>query len=108
MPKIPATICVVDDDASVRRSPQRLLVANGFRVEAFADAQSYLERGPDVSTGCVILDGAVNKGIASDLGIADKTVKIHRSRVTKKLEVNFAAALLLACQQMAIESATKP
>jgi FixJ family two-component response regulator len=209
MPEIPPTICIVDDDASVRRSLQRLLVANGFRVKAFADAQSYMERSPDVSCSCVILDvrmpgidglelqtllqetghpvpivfltghgdipmsvraikagaadflakpvdeatllaavadavalyrqnrsvieekeqirrriasltpreldvmrciitGAANKQIASDLGIAEKTVKIHRSRVMKKLELASVAALLLACQQAGIEPATKP
>lgn len=209
MPEITPTICVVDDDASVRRSLQRLLAANGFRVEAFADGQSYMERVSDVSCNCVILDvrmpgidglelqtllqetghpvpivfltghgdipmsvlaikagaadflakpvdeatllaavadavalyrknlsvaqgtelirgrmasltpreldvmrciitGAANKQIAGDLGIAEKTVKIHRSRVMKKLEVTSVAALLLACQQAGIEPAKKP
>jgi len=208
MPEIPPTICIVDDDASVRRSLQRLLVANGFRVEAFADAQSYMESGSDVSWSCVILDvrmpgidglelqtllqetghpvpivfltghgdipmsvraikagaadflakpvdeatllaavadavalyrknlsaiegtevirrriasltpreldvmrciitGAANKQIASDLDIVEQTVKIHRSRVMKKLEVTSVAALLLACQQAGVEPATK-
>jgi FixJ family two-component response regulator len=200
MPEIPATICIVDDDASVRGSLQRLLVVNGFRVEAFADTQSYMARSADVSPACVILDvcmpgidglelqallketgqrvpivfltghgdipmsvqavkagavdfltkpvdeavllaavadtealhrqrfadvegthvilrrianltprehevmrciitGAVNKQIARDLSIAEKTVKIHRSRVMKKLEVTSVAALLLACHE---------
>jgi FixJ family two-component response regulator len=209
MPEIPATICIVDDDVSVRRSLQRLLIANGFHVEAFADAQRYMERGPDASWDCVILDvrmpgidglelqslleetgqrlpivfltghgdipmsvraikagaadfltkpveeavllaavadavalhrqnladveaaeaicrriasltprehevmrciitGAANKQIAAELGIAEKTVKIHRSRVMKKLEVASVAALLLACQQAGVEPAGQP
>lgn len=56
---------------------------------------------------CVIT-GAPNKQIASDLSIAEKTVKIHRSRVMKKLGVNSVAELLLACQQAGIEPALKP
>jgi FixJ family two-component response regulator len=56
---------------------------------------------------CVIT-GAANKQIASDLSIAEKTVKIHRSRVMKKLGVHSAAELLLACQQAGIEPAMKP
>jgi FixJ family two-component response regulator len=43
-----ALVCIIDDDASVCRSLQRLLVANDFRVAAFADAQNYLEHGPDL------------------------------------------------------------
>ena len=209
MPELPPTICIVDDDASVRRSLQRLLVVNGFRVAAFADAQSYLGKCAGAPCSCLILDvrmpgidglelqarldetaqrvpivfltghgdipmsvravkagaadflakpvdeaillaavndavqlyrqrhceaegteairrriasltprerevmrcvitGAANKRIAGDLGIAEKTVKIHRSRVMKKLEVNSAAALLLACQQAGVEPATDP
>ena len=56
---------------------------------------------------CVIT-GAANKQIAGDLGIAEKTVKIHRSRVMNKLEVTSVAALLLACQQAGIEPVTEP
>jgi FixJ family two-component response regulator len=205
----PTIVCIIDDDASVRRSLQRLLLASGFRVEVFADAQSYLAHCSDVPCGCIVLDvsmpgidglelqarlekegqgapivfltghgdipmsvravkagaadfltkpvdevvllaavndavalhrqrlcetevieairqriasltpreqevmrcvitGAANKQIAGDLGIAEKTVKIHRSRVMKKLEVSSVAALLLACQQAGVEPATKP
>ncbi|MGB5560831.1 MAG: response regulator [Sedimenticolaceae bacterium] len=208
MTESPAIICIIDDDASVRRSLQRLLVANGYRVEAFADAQSYLAHEPDGRCGCIVLDilmpgidglelqtrleeigqrvpivfltghgdipmsvrtmkagavdflakpveeavlltavadavalhrqliaeskhteaihrriasltprelevmrcvitGAANKQIASDLEIAEKTVKIHRSRVMRKLRVTSVVALLLACQQAGIEPANE-
>jgi FixJ family two-component response regulator len=209
MPELPSTVCIVDDDASVRRSLRRLLMANGFRVEVFEDAQSYMARDSDLDQQCLILDirmpgidglklqalleatgqrvpivflsghgdipmsvqaiklgavdfltkpvdesvllaavaeavalhrdrqaevevrasirkqiasltprerevmrcvitGAANKQIASDLSIAEKTVKIHRSRVMKKLGVHSAAELLLACQQAGVEPAMKP
>jgi len=208
MTESPAIVCIIDDDASVRRSLQRLLVANGYRVEAFADAQSYLAHEPNGRCGCIVLDirmpgidglelqtrleeigqrvpivfltghgdipmsvraikagaadflakpvdeavllaavtdavalhrqriteskhleaihrritsltprelevmrcvitGAANKTIANDLGIAEKTVKIHRSRVMRKLRVTSVAALLLACQQAGIEPANE-
>lgn len=55
---------------------------------------------------CVIT-GAANKQIASDLEIAEKTVKIHRSRVMRKLRVTSVVALLLACQQAGIEPANE-
>jgi FixJ family two-component response regulator len=51
---------------------------------------------------CVIT-GAPNKKIATFLGIADKTVKVHRSRVMSKLEVTSVTELLQVCQQAGIE-----
>jgi len=55
-----------------------------------------------------VITGAANKQIAGDLGIAEKTVKIHRSRVMNKLKVNSVAGLLLACQRAGVEPAKKP
>ena len=40
-----------------------------------------------------ILGGAINKQIAEDLGISEKTVKIHRGKVMQKLDVSSAAEL---------------
>jgi FixJ family two-component response regulator len=204
-----AMVCIIDDDESVRRSLQRLLLANGFRVAAFADAQRYLEHSHNASCSCIILDvrmpgvdglelqarldeigqrvpivfltghgdipmsvravkagaadfltkpvdesvllatvndavqmrrqhlaeledieaicrrvasltpreqevmqcvitGATNKQIGHDLEIAEKTVKVHRSRVMKKLGVTSVAALVLVCQQAGIAPAANP
>jgi len=49
-------ICIIDDDPSIRRSIERLLVLNGFRVRTFASAEAFLAEGPDVVAGCLILD----------------------------------------------------
>lgn len=50
-------ICVVDDDASLRRSVRNLLMSVGFRVETFASAEEFLEsRAVEMSCGCVVLD----------------------------------------------------
>lgn len=201
------TICVVDDDASVRRSLRRLLVASGYRVETFPDARSYLDDRAVERCGCLILDvrmpgidglelqarlagservapivflsghgdipmsvravkagavdfltkpvdesvlliavdnavalhrrrlaeaegvaairermtsltprelevmrcvitGAPNKKIAETLGIAEKTVKVHRARVMKKIAVASVPELLQTCQKVGIEPIT--
>jgi FixJ family two-component response regulator len=51
-----ATVFVVDDDASMRRSLTNLLRSVGLRVEAFASAQEFLRgKRPDVA-GCLVLD----------------------------------------------------
>lgn len=41
-----------------------------------------------------IVSGRLNKQIAADLGIAEKTVKVHRQRVMQKLEVRTLAELV--------------
>ena len=194
-----ATVLVVDDDPSVRRSLARLIQAMGFAVETFGSANELLEREPFDGHGCLVLDlcmpgltglqlqealaareshvpvlfltghgdvpasvaamklGAVdflqkpveadvlegalrsalerdhrqrrerlrardaracvdsltprerevlehvvagepNKQIGAALGIAEKTVKVHRGRVMDKMGVDSVAALVLSCQ----------
>jgi RNA polymerase sigma factor (sigma-70 family) len=190
-----ATVFVVDDDTSVRRSVQRLLESVGLSVETFASAADYLA-AEDGRPGCLIVDvrmpglsgldlqqelaarhlarpiifitahgdipmsvramkmgavdflpkpfneqslldavnralqkdaderqqsaqreeieqriaqltprerdvlvhvadGKMNKQIAAELGIAEKTVKIHRARVMDKMRANSLAELVL-------------
>jgi RNA polymerase sigma factor (sigma-70 family) len=50
-----ATVFVVDDEVSVRRSLTRLLHSAGWNVEAFASADDLLQRLP-TGPGCVLLD----------------------------------------------------
>ena len=56
--KIPQDIVVsiVDDDVSVRRSTRRLLRSSGFRAEAFASAEEFLDSESAGATACLILD----------------------------------------------------
>ena len=49
-------VSIVDDDASVRRSTRRLLRSSGFRAEAFASAEEFLESKSAAKTACLILD----------------------------------------------------
>ena len=49
-------VAVVDDDALFRRSIERLVRSVGFRVETFASAEDFLERGDLDGTACAILD----------------------------------------------------
>jgi len=56
-PESPATVYIVDDDASVRASLERLLTSAGFAARAFGSARDFLDALP-TSNGpcCVILD----------------------------------------------------
>ena len=49
-------VSIVDDDASMRTSTRRLIGAFGFRAEAFASAQAFLDSGRLEDTARLILD----------------------------------------------------
>src|SRR5215467_8249720 len=49
-------IAVVDDDASMRGALRNLLRSVGFRAEAFASAEEFLQAGQFQETACMIVD----------------------------------------------------
>jgi FixJ family two-component response regulator len=51
-----ATVLIVDDDASVRKSLARLAAAAGYGVQTFASAQEFLDRPPSPGPCCLVLD----------------------------------------------------
>jgi DNA-binding NtrC family response regulator len=56
MNKIAASVCVVDDDASIRESVEGLLRAEGLRVETYSSAREFLARTTVEPPGCLVLD----------------------------------------------------
>ena len=62
-PDAAGTVCVVDDDASLRRALARLIGLAGFRVIAFDTAEALLPSSDAIGCGCLVLDvhlGGVN------------------------------------------------
>ena len=51
----------------------------------------------------LVIGGRLNKQIAGDLGISEKTVKAHRARVMEKLETRSVAELVRMCFSVGIE-----
>jgi FixJ family two-component response regulator len=49
-------VCIVDDDASLRRSLSNLLASLGFRVATFESAEAFLASADRDSIGCLVLD----------------------------------------------------
>ena len=49
-------VYVVDDDESVRRAIERLLRAEGYRVETFSSGNEFLRRPAHDEIACVVLD----------------------------------------------------
>jgi FixJ family two-component response regulator len=59
MANAPNLICIVDDDASVRRALGRLITSFGFEVQLFASGRECLD-GPHIDrAACLILDVAM-------------------------------------------------
>lgn len=50
-----------------------------------------------------VLTGALNKQIAARLGIAEKTVKVHRGRVMEKLGIDSVAELVRFCAVVGVQ-----
>ena len=51
-----ATVHVVDDDASMLRSVERLLRSHGFETAGFRTAAEFLEATRSLTSGCLVLD----------------------------------------------------
>ena len=51
-----ATVYVVDDDVSVRRSLERLLRSVGLRVVTFGSAREFLDYRDVIRPSCLVLD----------------------------------------------------
>ncbi len=48
----------------------------------------------------LVITGMLNKQIAGELGISEKTVKVHRGRVMTKMEVKSVAELVRLCGEV--------
>ncbi|MDP3584777.1 MAG: response regulator [Thiobacillus sp.] len=51
-----------------------------------------------------VIQGRLNKQIAYDLGIVEKTVKAHRGRIMEKMEAHTIAELVHLCDMVGIDS----
>jgi FixJ family two-component response regulator len=60
-------IAIVDDDASVRRSLQRLVQTAGYPAETFASGREFLEWLPRGRAACLVLDVHMNELSGFDL-----------------------------------------
>jgi len=53
---VAASVFVVDDDPSVRKSLTRVIESAGYTVEAFASARDFLKAAPAAGPCCLVLD----------------------------------------------------
>jgi two-component system CheB/CheR fusion protein len=71
----PRSIAVIDDEPEIRSSLTRLLESAGHSVQAFPDAESFLESETTAEIGCILLDvtlpGLSGLQLLDRLGCAD-------------------------------------
>jgi FixJ family two-component response regulator len=88
-----AVRAAVGKDQAARRSWKEL-----DRIEKCRAALTHRER----EVFELVTKGRLNKQIAGDLGIAEKTVKIHRGRMMRKMEVRTLADLVQLADRLKI------
>ena len=80
MPSLPATVYIVDDDASILKAVSRLLRAGGYVVQTFASAADFLAALTPQAAGCVVVDlrmpGQSGRDLQSVLATADNPLPV--------------------------------
>lgn len=85
-------------EATERSIAKHAMALRSADVEHRLDRLTQRER--EVMTH--VISGRLNKQIAGDLGIALKTVKVHRSRVMEKMSVRSVAQLVALCDDVGV------
>jgi FixJ family two-component response regulator len=55
-----------------------------------------------------VVSGQLNKQVASDLGTVEKTIKVHRARIMRKMGASSLAALVRMAERIGIGSGERP
>lgn len=74
---IKPVVYVIDDDASVRKSLERLIRSAGMDVKTFSSARDFLSYNPPDLPGCLVLD--VKMPGITGLELQEKLTALHRS-----------------------------
>jgi FixJ family two-component response regulator len=92
---------------AVRRALARDATRRADRADLDDVRRRYDELTPrEQEVMVLVVAGLLNKQVAGDLGISEKTVKVHRARVMEKMEIESLAALVLLAQRLGITPAT--
>jgi len=102
-----AVVFVVDDDASVRRSTERLVRSVGFDVQTFASAREFLDGARLERPGCLVLDVRMPglSGLDLQRELAQRGVEIPIVFLTGHGNIPMTVAAMKAG---AVEFLTKP
>jgi len=100
-------VIIVEDDASFRRSTERLLRSSGFKVQAFASAQEFLRNSRPEGPACLVLDVRLPdlSGLDLQRELASASVQIPIVFMTGHGDVPMSVQAMKAG---AVEFLTKP
>jgi FixJ family two-component response regulator len=85
---------------------ERLQASRAQSVEVQRRIQTLTPREGEVLG--LVAKGLLNKQIAAELGAAERTVKVHRGRVMRKMQVASVAELVRAVEQANAEGGNRP
>ena len=75
------------------------------KISSEINAQINLLTAREFEVMTLVITGMLNKQIAGEMNISEETVKIHRGRVMRKLEIISVAELVRLCEKIGISSA---
>jgi FixJ family two-component response regulator len=94
---VPDTVLIAAVEAAVERDSQAF--EGRMHIAKLAQQwQSLTAREREVMTQ--VIRGRLNKQIANDLNIVEKTVKVHRARIMEKMGVRSVAGLVHIAEQL--------
>jgi FixJ family two-component response regulator len=98
----------VDGDAllaAIRRAAERSRVLRASHDEVMALERRYEEvTAREREVFALVTAGLLNKQVADQLGIAEKTVKVHRARVMEKMGAGSLADLVRMAERLGVRS----
>jgi FixJ family two-component response regulator len=92
------TVCVVDDDAAVRRALAFTLDLEGFQVETYASGEALLLRDPLAGPACLVIDERLPgvSGLETLRQLRNRHVELPAVLVTSHPQPAFRAAAAAA------------
>jgi FixJ family two-component response regulator len=92
--------------AAIHRAADRSRALRASREELVAIERRYGRMTPrERQVFTLVTTGSLNKQIAFDLGVAERTVKVHRARAMEKMEADSLAQLVRMAQLLGVHAA---
>jgi FixJ family two-component response regulator len=91
--------------AAIHRAAQRSRALKASRDETIAIERRYERMSTrERQVFALVTTGFLNKQIAFDLGVAERTVKVHRARAREKMEADSLAQLVRMAQVLGVHT----
>lgn len=94
-------------DTVLLAAVNQALKKSEIRHREAAELSSIRERAKTLSPReyevfCLVVTGLLNKQVAAELGTSEKTIKVHRARVTEKMKAGSLAELVVMAGKLGV------